>query len=64
MNKVFERSDIVLASLNPVEDKELQSSYRPCLVLSKKEFNRLGLTLIAPEFITNDVLARLSAIIN
>lgn len=48
MSKVFKRGDIVKVSLNPTEGKELQGDFRPCLVLSTKEFNQLGLTLIAP----------------
>ncbi|NQZ11725.1 MAG: type II toxin-antitoxin system ChpB family toxin [Algicola sp.] len=45
---VFERGDIVRACLNPVAGNELQGEMRPCLVLSPKAFNKLGLTLIAP----------------
>jgi mRNA interferase ChpB len=45
---VFERGDIVRACLNPTTGNELQGEMRPCLVLSPKAFNRLGLTLIAP----------------
>ena len=45
---VFERGDIVRACLNPVAGNEMQGEMRPCLVLSPKMFNRLGLTLIAP----------------
>lgn len=45
---VFERGDIVRACLNPVAGNELKGDMRPCLVLSPKAFNKLGLTLIAP----------------
>jgi mRNA interferase ChpB len=45
---VFERGDIVRACLNPTSGNELQGDMRPCLVLSPKVFNKLGLTLIAP----------------
>lgn len=45
---VFERGDIVRACLNPTAGKEIQGDFRPCLVLSPKKFNRLGMTLIAP----------------
>ena len=45
---IFERGDIVRACLNPTAGNELQGDMRPCLVLSPKAFNRLGLTLIAP----------------
>lgn len=45
---VFERGDIVRACLNPTAGNELQGDMRPCLVLSPKAFNKLGLTLIVP----------------
>ncbi|MDX3774722.1 type II toxin-antitoxin system ChpB family toxin [Chromatiaceae bacterium AAb-1] len=45
---VFQRGDIVEASLNPTAGQELQGERRPCLVLSPAEFNKLGLTIIAP----------------
>jgi mRNA interferase ChpB len=45
---VFDRGDIVRANLNPTSGREITGDFRPCLVLSKKEFNRLGMTLIAP----------------
>lgn len=45
---VFERGDIVRVCLNPASGKEIQGEYRPCLVLSPKAFNKLGITLIAP----------------
>ncbi|MTI11961.1 type II toxin-antitoxin system ChpB family toxin [Sansalvadorimonas verongulae] len=45
---VFDRGDIVKVCLNPTEGRELQGDYRPCLVLSPRKFNRLGMTLIAP----------------
>lgn len=45
---VFERGDIVKACLNPTAGNELQGDVRPCLVLSPRAFNKLGLTLIAP----------------
>ena len=45
---VFDKGDIVRACLNPTEGKETQGDYRPCLVISPKAFNKLGLTLIAP----------------
>lgn len=45
---VFNRGDIVRACLNPIAGNEMQGDMRPCLVLSPKAFNRLGLTLIAP----------------
>lgn len=45
---VFERGDIVRACLNPTAGNELQGDMRPCLVLSTKQFNKLGLTVIAP----------------
>ncbi len=45
---LYDRGDIVRVCLNPTEGKEMQGDMRPCLVLSPKMFNRLGLTLIAP----------------
>lgn len=45
---VFERGDIVRACLNPTTGNEIQGDMRPCLVLSTKQFNKLGLTVIAP----------------
>lgn len=46
--KGFQRGDIVRVSLNPVVGKEQQDDFRPCLVLSPVEFNRLGTALVAP----------------
>jgi|TARA_B110000914_G_C15257148_1_gene351246 mRNA interferase ChpB len=45
---IFDRGDIVRACLNPIAGNEMQGDFRPCLVLSPKAFNKLGLTLIAP----------------
>ncbi|HEY0923973.1 type II toxin-antitoxin system ChpB family toxin [Rheinheimera pacifica] len=45
---VFDRGDIVRVCLNPTAGKEIQGDYRPCLVLTQKAFNQLGMTLIAP----------------
>lgn len=45
---VFNRGDIVRACLNPTAGDEMQGDMRPCLVLSPKAFNKLGLALIAP----------------
>ena len=45
---VFDRGDIVRVFLNPTAGREIKGDYRPCLVLSPKAFNRLGITLIAP----------------
>lgn len=45
---IFDKGDIVRVCLNPTEGKETQGDFRPCLVLSPKAFNKLGLTLIAP----------------
>jgi len=44
----YERGDIVKVSLNPTVGRETQGDYRPCLVLSPSEFNRLGTVLVAP----------------
>lgn len=45
---LFHRGDIVRVCLNPTAGKEQQGDFRPCLVLSPKAFNKLGMTLIAP----------------
>jgi len=45
---LFDRGDIVRACLNPTAGKEIKGDFRPCLVLSPKAFNHLGMTLIAP----------------
>jgi mRNA interferase ChpB len=44
---VFERGDIVAVPLNPTLGHE-QRGTRPALVLTTKEFNKLGDTLVAP----------------
>jgi mRNA interferase ChpB len=44
---VFERGDIVNVTLDPVSGHEQRGS-RPGLVLTTREFNRLGDTLVAP----------------
>ena len=46
--KIFDRGDIVLVNLEPVVGREMQGENRPALVLTTKEFNRLGDVLIAP----------------
>jgi mRNA interferase ChpB len=45
---VFERGDIVTVRLDPVEGHEIQGAARPALVLTSREFNRLGDVLVAP----------------
>jgi len=45
---IFDRGEIIRVCLNPTSGNELQGDMRPCLVLSPKAFNQLGLTLIAP----------------
>jgi mRNA interferase ChpB len=45
---VFDRGDIVKACLNPVVGHEMQGEFRPCLVLSPKAYNKLGLTIVVP----------------
>ncbi len=47
----FDRGDIVRVQLNPTEGKELQGDFRPCLIISPRKFNQLGLAFIVP--ITN-----------
>jgi mRNA interferase ChpB len=44
---IFDRGDIVLVPLNPAAGHE-QRGTRPALVLTTREFNRLGDVLIAP----------------
>jgi mRNA interferase ChpB len=44
---IFDRGDIVVVSLNPAAGHE-QRGTRPALVLTTREFNRLGDVLIAP----------------
>jgi mRNA interferase ChpB len=46
--KTFDRGEIVRVTLNPTKGRELQGDFRPALVLTKREFNVLGLALIAP----------------
>lgn len=45
---IFDRGDIVRICLNPTAGREIQGDFRPCLVLTPKKFNRLGLTAVAP----------------
>lgn len=45
---VFQRGDLIRVSLNPVVGREQQSDFRPALVLSPREFNALGMVLVAP----------------
>lgn len=48
LSKIFDRGDIVRVCLNPTVGKEQQGDARPALVISVKQFNALGLTMIAP----------------
>jgi mRNA interferase ChpB len=45
--KVPARGDIWFANLNPAAGRE-QHGARPVLVVSEKEFNRLGLSVVCP----------------
>jgi mRNA interferase ChpB len=45
---VFDRGDIVTVRLDPVEGHELRGASRPALVLTSRDFNRLGDVLVAP----------------
>jgi len=45
---VFDRGDIVKVRLNPVEGHEMRGNARPALVLTTRDFNRLGDVLVAP----------------
>lgn len=44
----YERGDVVRVCLNPTEGREIQGDFRPALVLSSREFNALGMVMIAP----------------
>jgi mRNA interferase ChpB len=46
--RVFDRGDIVRVTLEPVVGHEMRGAARPALVLSTREFNRLGDVLVAP----------------
>lgn len=48
VKRIFDRGDIVRVCLNPTAGTETQRDYRPCIVLSPKAFNVLGLALVAP----------------
>lgn len=48
MVKHYDRGDIVTTSFDPSMGKEQQGSARPALVLSKREFNKLGMIFVAP----------------
>jgi len=43
----FDRGDIVVVGLDPTEGGEQQGT-RPALVITKKEFNRLGCAMVVP----------------
>jgi mRNA interferase ChpB len=45
---VFERGDIVRVRLDPVQGHEMRGDARPALVLTTRDFNRLGDVLVAP----------------
>ena len=44
----FDRGDIVRVSFEPVAGHEIKGGARPALVLTTRDFNRLGDTLVAP----------------
>jgi mRNA interferase ChpB len=44
----YNRGDIVTVRLDPVEGHEMRGTSRPALVLTTREFNRLGDVLVAP----------------
>ena len=48
MMAVFDRGDIVRVRLDPVEGHEMRGDSRPALVLTTRDFNRLGDVLVAP----------------
>lgn len=45
---VFDRGDIVTVRFDPVAGHEMRRASRPALVLSAREFNRLGDVLVIP----------------
>lgn len=45
--RIPSRGDIWVANLNPAAGREQQGA-RPVLVVSEKEFNRLGLSVVCP----------------
>lgn len=45
---VFDRGDIVRVTLEPVVGHEMRGESRPALVLTTRDFNRLGDVLVAP----------------
>ena len=47
MRAVFERGDLVSVPLDPVAGRE-QKGHRPALVLTPRDFNKLGDVLVAP----------------
>jgi len=45
---MFDLGDIVRVNLEPVVGREMRGDYRPVLVLTRKEFNKIGDVLAAP----------------
>lgn len=45
---LFDRGDIVKVTLEPVVGHEMRGDARPALVLTTRDFNRLGDVLVAP----------------
>jgi len=45
---MFDLGDIVRVSLEPVVGREMRGDYRPVLVLTRREFNKIGDVLVAP----------------
>lgn len=45
---LFDRGDIVRVNLEPVAGHEMRGDARPALVLTTRDFNRLGDVLVAP----------------
>ena len=48
VKRIFDRGDIVRICLNPTTGNETQGDFRPCIVLSPKAFNALGVSMVAP----------------
>ncbi|AHF01258.1 toxin B [Thiomicrospira aerophila AL3] len=48
VKRIYDRGDIVRVCLNPMVGNETQGDFFPCIVLSPKAFNALGLAMVAP----------------
>ena len=53
----MERGDIWLVKMEPSEGREIQGT-RPCLIVSQRSFNRLGMPLVCPITTGGDLARR------